>query len=193
MRRRAPRAARAALRAALACVALSGCASPRPTPAVSYYTLAVPGAPRAAAPGPLRVGAFRADAPYATPRLATRSSPYRLSYYSFHRWAGSAESALVTAVRDYLERAPAAPGGAPLVLEGELRRLEQGVGPEGPRGSLALKLSVRRAGQAWLERSYEESEPAASESPEEVVAALSRALGRVLDRLLEDLLREAAP
>jgi ABC-type uncharacterized transport system auxiliary subunit len=160
---------------------------------VTYYSLAVPGRPAAAPPGPLRVGAFRADPAYATPRLATRSSPYQLRYYSFHRWAGSAESALAAAVRDYLDRAPGTAGGAALVLEGTVRRLEAQSGPGGARGALALDLSLRRDGQAWLERSYQESEPAEGDAPEELVAALSRALGRILDRLLEDLQREGLP
>jgi ABC-type uncharacterized transport system auxiliary subunit len=154
---------------------------------VIYYTLAVPGRPQAASPWPVRVGAFSADAPYATSRLAWRSSPFRLEYYAFHRWADSAPGALATAARDYLAQAAPTQGGAPLVLEGHLRRLEALADPAGWRGVVVLDLSLRRSGQVWLERSYEESEPAAADTAEAVVAALSRALGRVLDRLLEDL------
>lgn len=187
------------MRRTLACAALAallgfglalgplGCIRAQRTPDVTYYTLEVPGASPGSLPGPPRVGAFTADEPYASSRLAYRSSPFRLQYYLFHRWAGSPQSVVAGAVRDYLARAPHAEDGLPVHVEGHIRKLEEVDGPDGWRGFVALDLHVRRGATTQLERSYEESEPAAAESPEAVVEAISRALGRILDRLVADL------
>lgn len=153
-----------------------------------YYTLAVSGAPPRALPGPVQVGGFTTDAAYATPRLAYRSSPYRLQYYVFHRWAaGSPQRAVEAALGEYLSRAPAAGTGPPIRIGGDIRRIEELDEPGGRHGVLAIEFRVERQGEPWLERSYQDSEPAEADTPEAVVAALSRALGRILARLMDDL------
>ena len=172
---------------ALACGAV-GCLSPRSVPDMVHYTLAPPGTPRESLPGPPRVERFGIDAPYATVRLAHRSSPYRLEYYTFHRWAGTPQEDVTTAVRDYLSRAPVVPDGLPLVVSGDVRRLEEQVDPGGRRsGVVAIDFTVHRDGEPILARGYEESEPAEGTTPEASVAALSRALARMLDRLIDDV------
>jgi ABC-type uncharacterized transport system auxiliary subunit len=180
--------------ALLAAVVGVACAGPARTPAMVYYTLAVPGAPDRALPGPVAVGVFTADAAYATPRLVYRSSPFRIQYYVFHRWAaGSPQAAVATAVGDYLSRAAGPADGPPTRIGGTLRRIEEVDEAGHRRGVLAIDFRVERNGKPWLERSYQESEPADADTPEAVVAALSRALGRMLDRLLADLLAAPPP
>jgi ABC-type uncharacterized transport system auxiliary subunit len=176
----------------LAAVALAGCSLARRTPEMRYYTLAVPGVPPAL-PGPLRVGRFTADAPYATPRLAYRTSPYRIEYYVFHRWAADPGWIVASAAREYLEpAAPAADRGS-WELTGTVRRLEEVDAPAGSEAALALDLRLERDGRLVLARSYAETEPAEGRRPELVVAALSRALGRILDRALADVAAHPGP
>lgn len=181
-------AALAASLAGVAAVALLACAGASRTPAMVYYTLAVPGSPPRALPGPVELEAFSAEAAYASARLAYRTSPFRMEYYAFHRWApGSAQAAVTAAARDYLGRARAPEDGPLVRIHGHVRRIEELDEAGARRGVLAIDFSVQRGGRAWLERSYEDSEPARADSPEAVVAALSQALGRILDRLVEDL------
>jgi uncharacterized lipoprotein YmbA len=174
-------------------VVLGACALVRRPPEMRYYTLAVPGAPAARLPAPLVVGAFTADEPYATARLAYRTSPYRLDYYVYHRWAADPRRVVAAAVRDYLERAAPAADGPPLALAGHVRRLEEVDAAEGCRAALALDVSVEREGSVRLARSYADTEPAEACRPEAVAAALSVALGRIVDRVVADLGTAAAP
>lgn len=174
-------------------VVLGACAFARRPPAMRYYTLAVPGAPQGNLPAPIVVGAFTADDAYGTARLAYRTSPYRLDYYVYHRWAADPRRVLETAVRDYLERARSGTDGAPLDLTGHVRRLEELDTGKGCTAVLELEVRIERAGRVLLARPYADSEPAEACRPEAVVAALSRALGRILDRGIADLDPAAPP
>jgi ABC-type uncharacterized transport system auxiliary subunit len=181
--RRASRAVAALLVAGV----LAGCSFARRPPEMRYYTLAVPGTPPASPLAPFDVGAFSADAPYAGTRLAFRTSPYRIEYYVYHRWAADPRGLVAAAARDYLERVPAVGDASPLRLTGRIRRLEE-VDREGGRdGALALDIEVRQADEVVLARAYEDTEPAEGANPEATVAAISRALGRILDRVVADL------
>jgi uncharacterized lipoprotein YmbA len=174
----------------VACVALAAaaCSLTRRTPELRYYTLVVPGAPAAQLAAPVRVGVVTRDQPYATARLAYRTSPYRLHYYTYHRWAADPALVVAAAARDYLEQATHAAGAPPFVLEGHLRRLEEVDDAAGGRqGALALDVRVTHDGRVVLERSYAETEPADTDTSEAVAAALSRALERVLDRVVGEL------
>jgi len=182
---------RGALTMLLGAAALSACSLASQTPEMRYYTLAVTAAPSAPLPAPLRVGAFSVDEPYASARLAYRTSPYLLEYYTYHRWAAEPRLMVPIATRDYVERAAVTGTGAPLDLTGHVRRVEEVDGASGWSAALALDLRIARGGAAVLERSYAETEPAASRSPEAVVAALSRALHRILDRALADIPSDA--
>lgn len=182
---RVPAAVRRLLPLAVAAV-LAGCALNHRVPDVTYYTLALPGTPPGRLDGPLRVGAITSDQPYATERIAYRSSPYRLDYYTYHRWAADPRNLVRTAIRDYFERA-AAGGGAPFELEGNIRRLEEVDDAGGWQGAIAIDVRVARGGAIVLERAYSETDPAESRKPEAVAAALSRALQRILDRVAVEI------
>lgn len=166
----------------------AACSLARRTPAIRYYTLAPPGAPPGALGGAVRVGNFTADQPYTGERIAYRTSPYRLDYYTYHRWAADPRRLLAATARDYLEQAGQKGAAGPaLEIEGHIRRLEEVDADDAWEGALVLDLKVSRGGKQLLERSYTESEPTQARNPEAVVAALSRALGRILDRLASDL------
>jgi len=166
--------------------ALVGCTFGRRTPEMHYYTLAVPGtAPPAAAR--LVAGTFTADEPYATARIAYRTSPYRLDYYIYHRWAADPRRMLAAAVRDYLERRAAPVGDIPVTLDGNIRRLEEVDEGDARFAALALDLTVNEGTRVLLARTYDETELVTGRTPEAVVAGLSRALGRILDRVAADV------
>lgn len=193
-RGKAGRNVRAGLALVVACVALAplGCLTRRSAPKAIYYTLTSTGTPAVALPGPVRVGSFSADEPYASTRLAYRSSPYRIEYYNFHRWAGSPASLVSAALRDFMARAPAVEDGPPLLVTGNLRQLEELDLSEAWKGAIAVDVRVERDGVPWLQRSYEETETAAARNPEAVVAAMSNALTRIMERLAADLSARAA-
>jgi ABC-type uncharacterized transport system auxiliary subunit len=171
----------------LVALALGGCSLARATPEVRYYTLALAGTPPRLA-APVHAGTLGVDPPYATERIAYRTSPYRLDYYTYHRWAADPRTIVRTAARDYLERAAPAGGAEPYELTGHLRRIEEvDVPGGGRRGELALDLTVTRGGAVVLARSFAESEPAAEATSEAVAAALSRALARILDAVIAEL------
>jgi ABC-type uncharacterized transport system auxiliary subunit len=174
-------------------VVLGACALTRRPPEMRYYTLAVPGVPPARLPAPITVGAFTADEPYGTARLAYRTSPYRLDYYVYHRWAADPRRIVAAAARDYLERAASVVDGPPLELTGHIRRLEEADAAEGCHAVLALDVRLERAGHVSLARPYADTEPADACRPEAVAAALSLALGRILDRMVADLAPATAP
>jgi ABC-type uncharacterized transport system auxiliary subunit len=166
---------------------LGGCSLARKVPQLHYYTLSVPPPAAATLAAPVRVGAFTADQPYTTDRIAYRSSPFRLDYYTYHRWAADPRNLLRDTARDYLD---AAAGNAPVVpieIDGHIRRLEEVDAADGWHAALTLDFTVARGGAVLLERTYTESVPADGKRPEAVAAAVSRALARILDRLLADL------
>jgi uncharacterized lipoprotein YmbA len=179
--------------ATIAALAFAGCALTRGTPQVRSYTLALTGEPAACLTVPVRIGTFTIDQAYATERLAYRTSPYRLDYYTYHRWAADPRQLVQVAARDYLERAAAPSGcrveaaGAPLEISGHIRRIEELDAPTGWQGVLAVDLRVERAGIPVLARSYAETEPTEARNPEAVAAALSRALARILDRVVAEI------
>ena len=168
-----------------------GCSLFRATPHVRYYTLTLTGAPPTPLEAPVTVGFFTADEPYTTARLAYRSSPYRLDYYTYHRWAADPRALVRTAIRDYFERATTT-AGTPFEIEGNVRRLEETDDPAGWQGALALDIKVAHGGAIVLQHAYSETEPAEARNAEAVAAALSRALKRMLDQVAADLARVPA-
>lgn len=162
-------------------LASGGCGLFRRTPQTHYYVLALPGAPPGRLPAPVRVRTFTIDPAFASERLAYQTAAARLDRYTFHRWAADPRSVVATAVRDYLERAAPADGGAPFEVQGHVRRLLEVDRDDAVVAELALDLEVRRGTAVVLQRTFAETEPAAGRGPEAVAAALGRALARVLD------------
>lgn len=171
-------------------VTLGACLSPfgaRETQRTRYYTLTIPGEPKGGLPGPLRLGQFSVDPAYSSARLAYRTSPYRLDYYVFHRWAADPRHLVAIAMRDYLERFKTDRDGPPIDLAAHLRVIEEDEQESQRRGAIALDVKATRGGKVVLERLYAESEPAASGRPEAVAEAISKSLGRILDQVVEEL------
>lgn len=174
----------AAVVAGLAMV-VAGCTLVRSTPALRHWVLAVPPSGGAPLPAPVRVGTVTADPAYASSRLAIRTSPYAIDYRVYDRWASPPRSLLAAVLRDALEQD--AGDGAPVVVEGEVRRIEGVVDDDAARGDVVLQLRAIRGGAVLVDETYAEVEPARSDDPEDLAAALSRALGRTIARFREAL------
>jgi ABC-type uncharacterized transport system auxiliary subunit len=179
-----------AIAAALVATTALGCSFFRAQPHIRYYTLTLTAGPTTPLDAPVSVTGFAADEPYATARLAYRLSPYRLDYYTYHRWAADPRNLLRATARDYFERG-AAREGLPYELEGNIRRFEEVDDPAGWQGALTLDIKVARGGAIVVQRTYAETEPAEAKNAEAVAAALSRALQRILDHVAADV--AAAP
>jgi ABC-type uncharacterized transport system auxiliary subunit len=165
-------------------VVVAGCSLARTPPSMSWYLLVVPGEP-IMMPVPVRVGPFTAEQAYAGSRLAYRTSPYELDYYLYHRWAAPPRSLVGQAVRDAL--ASPSGDGAPIDVEGVVRRLEAVEEGQSATGALTLALRATRGTTVVVENAYEEQVPATSRRPKDVAEALSAALRRVLERFRDDV------
>jgi ABC-type uncharacterized transport system auxiliary subunit len=167
-------------------LAAGACSIARKTPDMRHYVLALAGPPPSV-PAPLQVGSFTADSPYAGIRLALRTSPYEIEYYTYHRWAADPRAVLAAALRDWFETATVTGGPPPLELSGRIRALEGVETADGRGARIALDIVVERAGRVLLDRSYDETERAEKRSPGAVVAALSRALERIMGQVVAAL------
>jgi ABC-type uncharacterized transport system auxiliary subunit len=164
----------------------TGCSLARSTPSVRYYVLAVPAAPAAAMPGPVRVGTFTADPAYGSARMAVRPSPYRIDYSVYHRWASRPRNLIAVTVRDYYAQIPD-DGRTYIDVEGQVRRLETIRDGKAERAAVDVQLRAVRGGEVMVDRIYAEEEPIDGTGADAAAAATSRALGRALDRFTADV------
>lgn len=168
---------------------LSACAS---VPQTHFYRLspAGPAPAREAAAGVLSIEPIEADAAYADDRIAYRTSPVRLDYYNYHRWA--APPAILLA--DYLRTAYARTGlfervvsgfhpSPQAIVSGRLIAFDEVDRSETSWvDQLELELSLADAASArvlWRDR-FVETEPIRERSPEGLAVALSTAMDRVV-------------
>lgn len=164
----------------------AACSLARTTPQLRYYTVTIPGDPPTL-PAPIEVHPFVADDPYATARIAYRTSRYRIDYYTYHRWAADPANLLHYAVRDHFARANPPPEAEPFTLRMRVLRMEEDDTSDPWQGALALEAEVQRKGRLVFKKTFTANEPMETRTPEAVAAALSRALRRVLDRLVLEL------
>jgi len=162
-------------------------------PPTRFYQLAEPaGKPAPASGVALVVESLTTDAAYDDERMVYRVTPYRLDYYTYHRWS----AAPGTLIANYLERAFEQSGKfgavtrepnptAPVTLGGRVVAIEE-VDQSKTRwiGRVVIELTLTNRGTGevlWAEQ-FEEAEPLASQSPEGLARALSAALERIANR-----------
>lgn len=172
---------------------LAACAGK--TPETRFYQLATPGqlAAKNGAGVELAIEPLETDPAYDDERIVYRLTPYRLDYYSYHRWS----SAPGTLIADFLERSFESSGrfrtvtrdlnAAPVTLGGRVVAIEEvdrskttWVG----RVVVELHLIDTATGDVLWTEQYEEIEPLEEQSPEGLAAALSIALRRISDKAL---------
>src|SRR5437773_8664218 len=88
----------------LGSVLLGGCSLTKPQPEVRHYalTLIVPEASASPTAPSLIVAPFNARDPYTQDLMIYRSSPYRLDFYNYHRWAAAPAELVTDWARRYL-------------------------------------------------------------------------------------------
>jgi ABC-type uncharacterized transport system auxiliary subunit len=179
-------------------VLLGGCSLTKPQPEVRHYalTLTVPEVSSGTATLSLIVSLFTARDPYGQDLMVYRSSPYRLDFYNYHRWA-AVPAELVT---DWTRRSlrgsglfakvfPAAEGNADLTLGGVIHQFEEVDHEQNWEAVLSIDFWLTRADQRspfWFQ-TYTATQQAEKRNPEAIAEAMSRNLENILKRLTNDL------
>jgi uncharacterized lipoprotein YmbA len=159
-------------------------------PETRYYQLAAPASAAPAGDAVVVLEPLETDTAYDDERIVYRTSPYRLDYYQYQRWAsppGSMVSDYLAAAlartgrfralpRELTTDAPVVLGGRVLAIEEVDQRRDHWVG----RIALELTLTDARTGAALWTKRFDETEPLAAQTPEGLAAALSTAMERVV-------------
>jgi len=184
--------------AVLASVLLAGCSLTKPQPEVHHYALALtlPEVSASAATLSLSVSPFHARDPYGQDLMVYRSSPYRLDFYNYHRWAAVPAELVTDWTRRYLRRSglfakvfPSTEGNADWVLGGVIHQFEEVDHEQTWDAALSIDFWLTRAGQRspfWFQ-SYTATQQADKRNPEAIAEAMSRNLENILARLTADL------
>ncbi len=174
-------------------------------PQTRYYRLAAPQleerAPQPADPA-ITIEPLAVDDAYADERIVYRTSPYKLDYYYYHRWASPPEQ-LVT---DFLQRGYEASGqfsrvvrdargDDTAILRGRLVAFEEidennhdWVG----RVELVLQLEDAQTGVVLWSQRFNERQALPEQDPEGLAAALSSAMARIVERSAPEIAKAAA-
>ncbi len=175
----------------LSLLVLSACSS---TPTVQRYQVAVAPqietAQRETNNLVLAVEPFTADVAYDQDRIVFRSSPYRLDYYHYHRWAAAPGLMLTDAMRQAYSKSGyfslvTVGGGAraDVVLSGRVTAIEEvDVTEREWKGRVWMELQLRdaRTGALVWSQVYREEEAVEERDPEGVTRAISKAVTRIV-------------
>ena len=178
---------------------LAACSS---TPEVRFYQLAPGGEDRdASGRVVLGVDPLEANIAYEDPRIVYRTSPYRIDYYYYHRWAAPPGMMVTDVLRDALTRSgrfAAVTSGfddnADAVLRGRLIALEEvDVDRDQWLGRITLDLELvdARSGAVLWSGTLTEERPVAEREPEGVARALSEAVDAIAARVSKQALVHA--
>jgi ABC-type uncharacterized transport system auxiliary subunit len=138
----------------------------------------------------LAVEPFTADVAYDQDRIVYRSSPYRLDYYHYHRWAAAPGLMLTDAMRQAYSKSGyfslvTVGGGAraDVVLSGRVTAIEEvDVTEDEWIGRVFIELQLRdaRTGALVWSQVYREEEDVEERDPEGVTRAISKAVTRIV-------------
>ena len=166
--------------------ALAACAS---APELDHYTIDMTPSGRVEVATNLDVNGVVVSDKLAQRRIVIHVSPTRIETYANARWASG--------VRQMVEQKLAAELGAPavgsrrLMLDGLVTAFEQVDRTAGPQARVRIDVEIREAGSnrsepPLLKKTYEAVRPAASDSVDGVVQALSRCLEEIAVEIAED-------
>jgi ABC-type uncharacterized transport system auxiliary subunit len=125
-----------------------------------------------------------------------RSSPYRLDFYNYHRWAAVPAELVTDWTRHYLRKSglfakvfPTAEGNADWSLGGVIYQFEEVDHEQTWEAVLAIDFWLTRTGQhspVWFQ-SYTATHQADKRNPEAIAEAMSHNLENILGQLTHDL------
>jgi cholesterol transport system auxiliary component len=191
----------------LVLLVLAGLACAGSVPPTRYYQL-TPGTAPAVRPArgsvALTIEPLVADAAYDDERIVYRVSPYRLDYYTYHRWSAPPGTLVADHLETALERSGrfrsvtrelgAGASPAPVMLSGRVVAIEEvDVTPERWLGRITLELSLTdtQSGDVVWTQQFTDTEPLPARSPEGLARALSVALDRIAARALPEIVAQA--
>ncbi len=178
---------------------LASCATS--IPPTNYYVLGLSNSPAQTAvessfPYTLAIAPFESESIYLRKKIVWRSGPNRLGYYSYDKWA--ALPAEMFSYRLY-ERAQssglfksvvsdAASGSADLILRGRITAFEEVDTPEGWFGRVEVEAELTQSdGTVLWSGVAGHTEPAAEQSVQATVKAISRATEATITALLSSV------
>src|SRR5215510_7373798 len=115
-------------------VLFGACSLTKPQPEIHHYalTLTLPEVSSTTATPSLIVSPFNARDPYGQDLMVYRSSPYRLDFYNYHRWAATPAELVTDWTRRYLREAglfakvfPTTDGNADWILSGVIQQFAE--------------------------------------------------------------------
>lgn len=165
---------------------LSSCAS---TPDLDYYTLDMSPSGTVTTDLNLQVARFAISERTDRTQIVIQKSPTRIDYYAHDRWASSLGEMVEHKLA--VEFGAAVDGRRTLVVSGKIVALEQVDSPSGPQAMVRLEVAVRDGGAKGyetplLEKTYQATRAAGSNSVDAVVQALSRAVEAIAAEIAED-------
>lgn len=186
---------RAPLGALVAVPALCSCFGPGAAAPQRYYVPAIPplaGSPDRILGHTLAVSGFTVAPHLGSDRIAARTAPSEVEYYSNHRWACSLDRLVTEEVRRHLRSywngVLSEEAEADYVLSGRVELFEEEDAPEGWYGVAALSLTLRSRETdkpVWA-GTLQSRRRALARNPGEVAAALGLALEEILRAALLD-------
>lgn len=164
----------------------AGCAS---SPNLDYYTIDMTPSERVSTDLNLKVDRISTSEKLDRTQIVILQSPTRIDYYSNERWAASVGEMVET--KFAAEFGPAVDGRRSLIVSGTVVALEQVDSSSGPLALARLEIVIRDGGAKrfetpLLEKTYEVSRSADSNSVDAVVQALSRALEAIAADIADD-------
>lgn len=178
---------------------ICGCSLTKPRPEVHHYTLTLTILPQAmtqAAKSTLVVRPFSANDPYTQERLVYRTSPYRLDFYNYHRWAAPPAEQVADWTRRYLRGSaifasvyPTGEGVADFALGGRIRQFDEIDNEQSWDATLSIDFWLVGADprRPLWSQSYVATQQTAKRNPAAVAEAMSRNLETILEQLVADL------
>jgi len=165
---------------------LSSCAS---TPDLDYYTLDMSPSGTVETDLNLQVARFAISERIDRTQIVIQQSPTRIDYYSKDRWASSVGEMVEHKLA--VEFGPAVDGRRTLTVSGNIVALEQVDSPSGPQATVRLEVAIRDGGAKGyetplLEKTYETTRAADTNSVDAVVQALSRAIEAIAAEITTD-------
>src|SRR5262245_37365330 len=162
---------------------LAGCSLTKPAPEIHHYalTLTLPEVSSNTATPSLIVSPFDARDPYGQDLMVYRSSPYRLDFYNYHRWAAVPAELVTDWTRRYLRRSglfakvfPSTEGNADWILAGVIHQFDEVDHENTWEALVSIDFWLTRAGQRspfWFQ-SYTATQQADKRNPEAIAEAM---------------------